>query len=132
MTTSYLNTRLTQAEIDALSPDGAGYSVYNTTANQVQTSDSSGNWAIGLPGAAPGIQENINVGRATLVNGVATIMTTAIKSSSHVHLTYVEASATAALLQVPISTRVEGVSFTIQSTNFSDNSTVTWKIENSI
>lgn len=65
-------------------------------------------------------------GIATLSSGTVTVSSAEVNSSSEVFLTYKSTSGVQGVLSV--GTIVDGVSFVIESSSESDNSTVTWGV----
>lgn len=69
----------------------------------------------------------IRTGTATLVAGTATVSTSAVTANTRIQLTgQADGSGTEGFLRV--STRIAGTSFTITSSDASDNSTVAWQM----
>lgn len=101
---------------------------FGTGGDVLKIAKSTGMVSIPKIGATLAIAEGSNAkqGTATLVGGSATVNTTAVTSTSRIHLTNNQTSGTAGCPN--IGNRTAGTSFVIVSTSASDTSTIAWTI----
>ncbi len=89
-------------------------------------------WAVGAQGSIQYIASGSNaaMGAATLIGGTVTVSNNKVTANSRIFLTAQSTGGTPGALRV--SSRVNGVSFTITSTSGADTSKVAWEIKENI